>query len=173
MHFYAVIIVLVLIMFLSVVGLSSGRFDMFFLMYGIILAFLLGMFFTEYVRIKGDEDRAKIKENNLLLEAELILSELQSESAGFLYSGTWSSIKAAGMPDRIQPKLQKALADLFLSLEVYNDELRHLEDYSILTDAQQEKISFFEKRFEMARRELKEAASSALNLARELDIQWK
>ena len=62
---------------------------------------------------------------------------------------------------------------MFLCLEAYNDETRHLEDYSILIDAQQEKIAFFEKRVEMARRELKEAASGTLDLAKELGIQWK
>ncbi len=173
MLFCAVIIALILIIVMSFVGLISDRFDVFFSMYGIVLAFFLGISFTEFVRIKGDEDRARIRENDLLFEAESILSELQSESAGLLYSATWLSIKSTGMPDRIQPELQKALADLFLYLEVYNDEIRHLEDYSILTDAQQEKISFFERRVEMARRKLKEAASSTLILARDLDIQWK
>ena len=141
-------------------------------MFGILLAFTLGIIFTEYVRVKGEENRVNSIVRDILKEAEKILSELRDESKGQLYSATWHSVKGAGMPTRISPTLRKALSDMFLDLEIYNDNLRHLEEYSILSDAQQKMKEFFEEEYLGARNDLQKTASNVLDIAKKLGIQW-
>jgi hypothetical protein len=137
--YWALALIILLTIGVLYLGVSGfvGRVESAETMFGILLAFALGMVFTELAKVWSTEKRAKSVIDDLFSEIKDIARDITSSDAGLLYSSTWSSIRISGIPDRIHPKLRKQLAEVFLQLEIYNDDQRRFEDYSIGPDAEE------------------------------------
>ena len=68
--------------------------------------------------------------NELVGELREIMEWAKRESIDELHSATWTAIKGSGIPDRIEPKLRRALADAFSVFDIYNYEVRRFREHS-------------------------------------------
>ena len=137
-------------------------------MLSILLAFTLGMLMTEFGRVWYDEKRTDDILSDLLEETREIREHVSTPKPGKLYLATWSLIKSSGMPARINPKLRKKLAEAFLQLEIYNDDVQRYEDYSITSDFDENIEKNLEAIAEQSKEILLEQCEIALKLANAL-----
>ena len=170
-------IVLLAILFVCVFSLiilayDDGKIDFYFSLITTILAFGLGFIATWLNDALKDEHENKMILYDLLAETEDI-PKLAFIETGPLYSATWFSVKTNGMPHGIQFDLRRLLADVFLSMEMFNEKVRRYEEYSIRDKPKDETLKVLLADAEQARSDLLLAANTAIEKANELGIHWK
>ncbi|MHA1882502.1 MAG: hypothetical protein ACTSUO_05600 [Candidatus Thorarchaeota archaeon] len=170
-------IILLVILFGCIVSLivlayDEGKIDIYFSLITTILAFGLGTIATWLNDALKDEHEREMILNDLLTETEEI-PKLANIETGPLYSSTWFSVKANGIPPGIQFDLRRLLADVFLLMEMFNEKVRRYEEYSIRDKPKDETQKVLLADAEQARSDLILAANATMKKANELDIQWK
>jgi hypothetical protein len=98
-------------------------------LFGVLIAIAL----SEAFGANREESRARWVQNELIVELTEIHELAQREKIDELHSATWTAIKGTGIPDRIDPKLRRALADAFSIFDIYNYEVRKFKEYSFTT----------------------------------------
>lgn len=111
---------------------------------GTLLGVLIAIFLSESIRNNVEERRAKSVQDDLVGEVRDILENAERLFIRELYSTMWSSVKARGIPDRIEPKLRRALADAFELFEICNYSVRQLEEYKLTPNPDDKKLDSLE-----------------------------
>ena len=94
--------------------------------FGVLIAIALG----EAFGANREESRANWVKNELVGELEEIRELAGRDLIDEFHSPTWSAVKGTGIPDRIEPRLRRALADAFSVFDIYNYEVRRYKEYS-------------------------------------------
>lgn len=141
--------------------------------FGLLLAFALGTVSTELARVRGEEKNTEFILKELLFEINQIKAAGESGKIGRIYSSTWSSIKASGLPSRIRQDLRKTLAEVFLHLEIYNDYYRCHEDYIIQPSTEKRIKDLLKNRTDQSKKKLLELCEEVLQLALSFGVQWQ
>ena len=137
-------------------------------MYVEMLATLFGVLiaisFSEGIRNGVEEKRAKLVQDDLVDEVRVILENAERPFIRELTSATWISIRARGIPDRIEPKLRRALAKVFELFEICNYGVRQKEEYGRTPDPDDEKMDTLNFILKDARNRLILAARKVLEM---------
>jgi len=137
-------------------------------MYVEMLATFLGVLFAisfgEGIRNGVEEKKAKLVQDDLVDEVREILENAERPFIRELTSATWISVRARGIPDRIEPELRKALAKVFELFEICNYSIRQKEEYSRAPNPDDEKMDILEFKLEDARNRLVLAARKVLEM---------
>ncbi len=169
----AFLVTLAALVIVSVYALTQNNISSIENMLGILLAFALGMSMTEFVRVWNDEKRIDDIVNDLLAETKQISEKGAIVKPGKLYSATWSLIKSTGMPTRIRPELRKKLTEVFLRLEIYNDDVQRYEEYSIQPKCDKDVESGFKETMEQSKKQLLTLCEETIELAKTLGYDLK
>lgn len=152
------------IVFLIIVALEQNRPDQATNMVGVLIAFTLGITLAEITRIRSEEKRSESIKKDFITELKEIVEKAAAEECGPFYSETWAAIKGAGIPDRIEPRLRKAFAGAFLDMEIYNEDIRRYEDYTILPNCVDDTAKVLKTAAESARSTLIMSAQKVLDM---------
>lgn len=104
---------------------------MFIEMLATLFGVLIAISLSEGLRSDREEKRAKLVEDDLIKEVRNILENAERPFMRELCSATWISVRARGIPDRIEPELRRALASAFELFEICNYYVRQLEEHRL------------------------------------------
>ncbi len=158
-------LVLMLIATLAIIFPDALPTDpMFIEMLATLFGVLIAISFSEGIRNDREEKRAKSVGDDLIDEVREILENAERPFMRELTSATWISIRARGIPDRIEPKLRRALAKVFELFEICNYGVRQKEEYGRTPDPDDEKMDTLNFILKDARNRLILAARKVLEM---------
>jgi len=129
--------------------------------FGVLIAIALG----EAFGANREESRANWVKNELVGELEEILELANRDSIDELHSPTWSAVKGTGIPDRIEPRLRRALADAFAVFDIYNYEVRRYKEYSFTANPDDPRLNEFAHHIGETKKRLAMSAKTVLEIA--------
>ncbi|MHA2379130.1 MAG: hypothetical protein ACXADO_11600 [Candidatus Thorarchaeota archaeon] len=129
--------------------------------FGVLIAIALG----EAFGANREESRANWVKNELVGELKEILELADRDGIDELHSPTWSAVKGTGIPDRIEPKLRRALADAFAVFDIYNYEVRRFKEYSFTAGPQDPRLNEFGHHIGETKKRLVASAQTVLDMA--------
>ncbi len=121
-----VLVAAVLILFQDLLPTEPLIIELLATFLGVLIAIALGEAFVA----NRAESRANWVRNELIGELEEIVELADRIGIDELHSPTWIAVRGTGIPDRIEPKLRRALADAFSVLDIYNFEVRRFKEHS-------------------------------------------
>jgi len=158
---FLLVVIAVLAIFLR--GYLSSD-PMFVEMLATLFGVLIAISFSESIRNDREEKRAKSVEDDLINEVRVTLENAERPFIRELTSATWISVRARGIPDRIEPELRRALANVFELFEICNYSIRQKEEYGRTTDPDAKKMDTLDFILEDARNRLILAAHKVLEM---------
>jgi hypothetical protein len=129
--------------------------------FGVLIAIALG----EAFGANRAESRADWVKNELVGELEEILELASREVIDELHSPTWSAVKGTGIPDRIEPRLRRALADAFSVFDIYNYEVRRYKENSFTAAPDDPRLMEFAHHIGETKKRLIVASQTVLEMA--------
>lgn len=160
MTFLMVVIAVLAIFFRGYLSSDPMFVEMLATLFGVLIA----ISFMEGIRNGVEEKRAKLIQDELIDEVREILENAERRFIRELTSATWISVRARGIPDRIEPELRRALAKVFELVEICNYSIRQKEEYGRTTDPDAKKMDTLNFILEDARNRLVLAARKALEM---------
>lgn len=128
---------------------------------GVLIAIALGEAFAA----NRAESRANWVKNELTNELEEIVELADRISIDELHSPTWAAVRGTGIPDRIEPKLRRALADAFTVLDIYNYEVRRYKEHSFSAGEEDPRLVEFAHHIAQTKKRLTTFAQTVLKMA--------
>ena len=106
-------------------------------LFGVLIAITFG----EFLLNTREERKTKSVEKDLIGELRDIQNKSSQDPFTERYSPTWTAIKAKGIPDRIEPKLRKALSEALVLFDDHNNKLRRYDDLRLTGDPEDRRLS--------------------------------
>lgn len=135
-------------------------------LFGVLIAIAL----SEAFGANREESRARWVQNELIVELTEIHEIAQREVIDELHSATWTAIKGTGIPDRIDPKLRRALADAFSIFDIYNYEVRKFKEYSFTTTLDDPRLIKLSHHIGETKSRLVSAAKNVLDMVSSMNV---
>ena len=129
--------------------------------FGVLIAIALG----EAFGANREESRANWVKNELVGELEEILELAGRDVIDELHSPTWSAVKGTGIPDRIEPRLRRALADAFSVFDIYNYEVRKYKEYNFIANPEDPRLMEFAHHIGETKKRLIMSTQTVLDMA--------
>lgn len=128
--------------------------------FGVLIAIALG----EAFGANRAESRANWVKDELIAELKEIQELASRDIIDELHSPTWTAVKGTGIPDRIEPRLRRALADAFSVFDIYNYEVRRFKEHSFTADAEDSRLIKLTEHIGESKKRLIESVNRVLEL---------
>ena len=156
--------VLVIVATLTMFGRDALSTDpMFIEMLATLFGVLIAISLSEGLRSDREEKKAKSVQDELIEELRDIQNKSGQDPFTERYSPTWTVIKAKGVPDRIEPKLRKALSEAFVLFDDHNNKLRRYDDLRLTGDPE-EKLNALHTHVMISSKKFVESAQRVLEM---------
>ncbi|MHA2425178.1 MAG: hypothetical protein ACXAEF_10340 [Candidatus Thorarchaeota archaeon] len=155
-----IFLAVVAILYREIITSDSMIVEILATLFGVLIALAL----SEAFRANREESRAKWVEEELVDELKEILELAQREGFDELHSPTWTAVRGTGIPDRIEPKVRRALADAFAVLDIYNYEIRRLKEHSFTANSEDIRLKMLEMHISETKNRLIAAAIIVLKM---------